>query len=83
MSAQATSSQPARVTVYANQYAGPPISRALFGKFTEHLGRNVYGGAWAEIIENPWFGIFEDWPNYEVLQQRLQSLQLLQGHLSL
>ncbi|MBN1419145.1 MAG: hypothetical protein JXP34_10235 [Planctomycetes bacterium] len=35
--------------------AGPPISRRLFGKFTEHLGRNIYGGMWAQILRNPGF----------------------------
>jgi len=30
-----------------------PISRRLFGKFTEHLGSNVYNGIWAQILRNP------------------------------
>jgi len=29
------------------------VSPFLFGKFSEHVGRNVYGGLWAETIENP------------------------------
>ncbi|HCQ04332.1 MAG TPA: hypothetical protein DIT99_28265 [Candidatus Latescibacteria bacterium] len=33
------------VTIFADRSFGPGISRFLFGKFTEHLGRNVYGGA--------------------------------------
>ena len=32
-----------------------PISRRLFGKFTEHLGENVYNGIWAQILRNPGF----------------------------
>jgi alpha-N-arabinofuranosidase len=32
-----------------------PISRRLFGKFTEHLGRNVYQGMWAQVLQNPGF----------------------------
>jgi alpha-N-arabinofuranosidase len=32
-----------------------PISRKLFGKFTEHLGRNIYGGMWAQVLTNPGF----------------------------
>jgi len=35
--------------------AGQPISRRLFGKFTEHLGRNIYRGMWAQILHNPGF----------------------------
>ena len=39
-----------------------PISRNLFGLFTEHLGRNVYGGAWAQVVENPEFVAASYWP---------------------
>jgi len=38
--------------------AGEPISRRLFGKFTEHLHRNIYHGMWAQVIRNPGF---ESW----------------------
>jgi alpha-N-arabinofuranosidase len=38
--------------------AGSPISRRLFGKFTEHLHRNIYHGMWAQVARNPGF---EDW----------------------
>lgn len=48
-----------------------PISRYLFGKFTEHLGRNVYQGAWAQAIPNPEFAPANRWPNAEALQRRL------------
>lgn len=37
---------------------GPPISRRLFGKFTEHLHRNIYHGMWAQVVRNPGF---EEW----------------------
>ena len=30
-----------------------PISRRLFGKFTEHLGRNIYNDMWAQVLRNP------------------------------
>ncbi len=36
----------------------PPIPRRLFGKFTEHLGRNIYHGMWAQVLRNPGF---EEW----------------------
>lgn len=29
------------------------VSERLFGKFTENLGANVYGGFWAQILDNP------------------------------
>lgn len=38
--------------------AGEPISRRLFGKFTEHLHRNVYHGMWAQVVRNTGF---ENW----------------------
>jgi alpha-N-arabinofuranosidase len=50
---------------------GEPISRNLFGKFTEHLGSNVYQGAWAQIVVNPEFAPAFLWPNQEVLDRRL------------
>lgn len=31
---------------------GAPISPLLYGQFIEHLGRGVYGGLWAEMIED-------------------------------
>ncbi|MCP5111208.1 MAG: hypothetical protein GY953_10265 [bacterium] len=50
-----------------------PISRNLFGKFTEHLGRNVYQGAWAQMVVNPEFAPARLWPNGEVLMRRLEA----------
>ncbi len=50
-----------------------PVSRNLFGKFTEHLGRNVYQGAWAQLVVNPEFAPASLWPNGEVLMRRLQT----------
>lgn len=39
-----------------------PVSRLLYGKFTEHLGTNVYQGAWAQLIYNPEFVPLSRWP---------------------
>ena len=64
-------------TVYADRPTGRAISRHLFGKFTEHLGRNVYGGAWAETVENPWFAALSNWPEPEVIRNRLTELSRL------
>ena len=50
-----------------------PISRNLFGLFTEHLGSNVYGGAWAQEIENPEFVPANYWP--ASIEEKLQKAQ--------
>jgi alpha-L-arabinofuranosidase len=31
---------------------GAPISKYVYGQFAEHLGRSIYGGLWAEMIED-------------------------------
>jgi len=31
---------------------GEPISRYVYGQFIEHLGRCIYGGLWAEMLED-------------------------------
>ncbi len=31
---------------------GTPISTYIYGQFIEHLGRGVYGGLWAEMLED-------------------------------
>ncbi len=30
----------------------PPISKYIYGQFIEHLGRCIYGGLWAEMLED-------------------------------
>ena len=52
---QPTNAATARLDVRADRPAGRPLSRGLYGKFTEHLGRNVYNGIWAQILVNPGF----------------------------
>jgi alpha-N-arabinofuranosidase len=39
------------VTVEAGK-AGEPISKYIYGQFIEHLGRCIYGGIWAEMLED-------------------------------
>ena len=39
------------VTVLASQ-TGEPISDLIYGQFIEHLGRCIYGGIWAEMLED-------------------------------
>ena len=31
---------------------GAPINRHIYGQFIEHLGRSIYGGIWAEMLED-------------------------------
>ena len=31
---------------------GEPISKYVYGQFIEHLGRCIYGGIWAEMLED-------------------------------
>jgi alpha-N-arabinofuranosidase len=39
------------VTIDAAQ-TGQPISKYIYGQFIEHLGRCIYGGIWAEMLED-------------------------------
>jgi alpha-N-arabinofuranosidase len=40
---------------------GPPISKYIYGQFIEHLGRSIYGGLWAEMLEDrKFFFIIKD-----------------------
>jgi alpha-N-arabinofuranosidase len=47
------------LVVKVGERAKEPVSPWLFGKFSEHLGRNIYDGLWAEIIENPGMDRFD------------------------
>ena len=65
----------ATLNVYVKEVARP-ISKYLFGKFTEHLGRNIYRGMWAQILENPSFEphcFFAN--NIEALKERLRHIE--------
>lgn len=68
-----TAALPAALRVRAPLGPPRPVNRNLFGKFTEHLGRNVYGGAWAQLARNPEFAPAEAWPDRRVLLRRLQE----------
>jgi len=72
-----SSSFVATLDVYAGE-VGKPISKYLFGKFTEHLGRNIYHGMWAQILENPSFEppcFFAD--KKAILEERLRVIESL------
>jgi alpha-N-arabinofuranosidase len=43
---------------------GEPISKFIYGQFIEHLGRCIYGGIWAEMLEDRKF-YFPITPDYD------------------
>ncbi len=43
------------IEIHAGTTAPKPIPDFLFGKFTEHLGFNIYNGMWAQVLKNPEF----------------------------
>jgi alpha-L-arabinofuranosidase len=50
---------------------GEPISRLIYGQFIEHLGRCIYGGIWAEMLEDRkfYFPITENYAPYVNLKE--------------
>ncbi|MFB0552456.1 MAG: alpha-L-arabinofuranosidase C-terminal domain-containing protein [Phycisphaerae bacterium] len=59
--AESQTTKPA-VKIDANKTA-EPISKYIYGQFIEHLGRCIYGGIWAEMLEDRKF-YFPITPNY-------------------
>ena len=51
------------VTIDAGK-TGEPISKFIYGQFIEHLGRCIYGGIWAEMLEDRKF-YFPITPQYD------------------
>ena len=49
--AVAVSAAEPSITVNAAR-TGEPISKYIYGQFIEHLGRCIYGGIWAEMLED-------------------------------
>ncbi|MHC4426336.1 MAG: alpha-L-arabinofuranosidase C-terminal domain-containing protein [Planctomycetota bacterium] len=45
---------------------GEPISKFIYGQFIEHLGRCIYGGIWAEMLEDRkfYFPVTADYDPY-------------------
>ena len=51
--ASAAPAEPSEVRVQVDAAAvGAPISPYVYGQFIEHLGRCIYGGLWAEMLED-------------------------------
>jgi len=51
IAADDVSVQEAAVTIEAGK-KGEPISKYIFGQFIEHQGRCIYGGIWAEMLDD-------------------------------
>ena len=49
---------------------GAPINPLIYGQFIEHLGRCIYGGIWAEMLEDRkfYFPITKDYAPYKDLK---------------
>jgi len=45
---------------------GQPISKYIYGQFIEHLGRCIYGGIWAEMLEDRkfYYPVTDDYKPY-------------------
>lgn len=51
IAADDTPAQKTAITIDATKI-GEPISKYIYGQFIEHLGRCIYGGIWAEMLED-------------------------------
>ncbi len=51
---------------------GAPINPMIYGQFIEHLGRCIYGGIWAEMLEDRKF-YFEVTPDYAPYTQLVDT----------
>src|SRR5512139_2953714 len=49
---------------------GAPISPYVYGQFVEHLGRCIYGGLWAEMLEDRkfYYPVTGEAPAWEMFQ---------------
>ncbi len=56
---------------------GEPISRYIYGQFIEHLGRCIYGGIWAEMLEDRkfFFPIDGEKPGWDMKQGKKTSYE--------
>ncbi len=56
--------------------SGAPISPLVYGQFIEHLGRCIYGGLWAEMLEDRkfFYPVTGDAPAWELITPGKTSL---------
>jgi len=64
-----TIAETVKVTIDTNQ-EGAEINPFIYGQFIEHLGRCIYGGIWAEMLEDRkfYFPISANYDPYKSLQ---------------
>lgn len=60
--------EPQTYTIRAGE-AGPKINPFIYGQFIEHLGRCIYGGIWAEMLEDRkfYFPVTDEYRPYRSL----------------
>ena len=60
-----TTRPPPRISIDAAK-TGEPLSKYVYGQFIEHLGRCIYGGIWAEMLEDRkfWYDITPQYAPY-------------------
>ncbi len=65
MAAAAHGADATAVTIDVSK-TSPPINKYIYGQFIEHLGRCIYGGIWAEMLEDRkfYFPITADYAPY-------------------
>jgi alpha-N-arabinofuranosidase len=63
--AESTGAQQISVAIDTDK-TGEPISKYIYGQFIEHLGRCIYGGIWAEMLEDRkfYFPVTDDYKPY-------------------
>jgi len=76
----------ARIEIWAGARARQPVSRYLYGKFTEHLWWNVQNCLWAQVLKNSGFESWEmmgegwqrihDWASRGGFSQRFPRMRL-------
>jgi len=62
----AASDAPAGALVIEADRTGAPLSKYIYGQFIEHLGRCIYGGIWAEMLEDRkfWYPVTDTYAPY-------------------
>jgi alpha-N-arabinofuranosidase len=66
----------ATVTVDTTK-TGAPISKYIYGQFIEHLGRCIYGGIWAEMLEDRkfFYPVNGEMPAWEMIKPSNSSYE--------
>ena len=74
----ALAAEPGGVRVHVDATTvGTPISPYIYGQFTEHLGRCIYGGLWSEMLEDRkfFYPVTGEAPAWEMFQPGKSSYE--------